>query len=229
MSRRLKNPHLKRTAQSPVAATQTIATPHATPSANNTHASPNKSLILTILPVLATCFAAAFAGWAAWETHNSAAETARATRASIWMQMLSEYASPEMLSDMKILRAWERKDPVHFKERFRALLTDSSLSEEDAKLEQNLDSARRRIGNFFRKLQVLSQLDILEESTICINWNAGTYTFIRDVLIPMEQAKSMALLDAGSINTSNGRDSARKLNQLDQFYHRAFSACGSIE
>jgi hypothetical protein len=71
---------------------------------------------------IAACVATLFAGWAALETRSSAIEANRATRASVWLQVLGEYGSPEILASMKELRAWQQQRPEDFAETFKVLL-----------------------------------------------------------------------------------------------------------
>src|SRR5579863_7461779 len=93
----------------------------------------------TIAASMAACIAALFSGWAAWETRNGAHETARATRAAVWLQLLTEYASPEMLASMKGLRTWQQKNPKSFATDFEKLLTKGNKTAKETELEKQLD------------------------------------------------------------------------------------------
>jgi hypothetical protein len=155
--------------------------------------------VSTLAALGATVLATVFAGWAAWETHNSAAETARATQASVWLQVLSEYAQPEMLTAMKELRSWQQAHPKDFDSRFKQLLLRREIAAKDVKLRDKLDTSRRRVSQFFTKIRVLSQLKVINEKDIGLSWDRGTYTFVTDVLMPMERAKVEVLFATKSI------------------------------
>jgi hypothetical protein len=175
----------------------------------------------TAASTLATCVATALAAWAAWEARLSVSETSRATRATIWMQMLAEYASPEMLAAMKDLRQWQKMHP-QFASDFKALLLNADKSSSDAELANKLDLARRRAGQFFNKLRVLCDIRVMEEQDIGLTWSTGTYSFVANVLEPMETAKTEALFAEGSI-TASDTDKAKQIHEQNLvFYRRVF-------
>jgi hypothetical protein len=138
------------------------------------------------------------------------------------MQMLSEYASPEILSAMKELRAWQVERPKDFASAFKALLLKRDKSKEETELENRLDLARRRVSHFFNKLRVLCDINVMSERDIGATWGTGTYTFVADVLVPMESAKAEALYADGSISAQDKAQSDQIQRQNREFYYRVF-------
>jgi len=169
---------------------------------------------------IAACIAALFAGWAALETRNSALEANRATRAAVWLQVLGEYASPEILASMKNLRAWQQQRPNDFAENFKSILNKSNRTEQEERLANSLDMDRRRVSQFFRKLEVLCQGGILDEEFVSKQWSFSTYPFISDVVMPMEKAKADALLETKSITQEERAAGNRTMEEELEFYRR---------
>ncbi len=187
--------------------------------------SPRKTdptLFWIALSSIAACLAAIFAGWGAWETRLSSVETAKATRASVWLQVLTEYASPEMLASMKELRAWQQKNPKDFDQKFKALLLSADKSKEEKQLADKLDFDRRRVPQFFGKIQVLSELRVIDEDVIGRTWSGGTYTYIAIVLTPLDKAKSAALFESKGITAQDKAAADRSMELTTAFYKRVF-------
>lgn len=134
------------------------------------------------------------------------------------MQMLAEYASPEMLLAMKDLRQWQKERPK-FAADFKALLLKVDKSAEETQLENKLDLARRRTGQFFNKLRVLCDIKVMDEHDIGLTWSTGTYSFVVDVLAPMEAAKTEVLLEEHSI-TSADKAQADQIHQRNLAFYR---------
>lgn len=169
--------------------------------------------VWTAIAALSGCLGALFAGWAAWETRTSANEAANGTRANVWLQLLTEYSQPEMLTAMRSMRDWQRQATNSFARDFRNALNNRALSESEKERIHELDSHRRRVGNFFNKVRVLTEGGIIDQEFVAQSWASSAYTFIADVLIPLEMAKVDALRDQGSItewdykvNEALGRD-----------------------
>lgn len=171
---------------------------------------------------MAACIAALFSGWAAWETRNGAHETARATRAAVWLQLLTEYASPEMLASMKGLRTWQQKNPKSFATDFEKLLTKGNKTAKETELEKQLDQDRRRVSQFFGKILVLSQLGVISTREIGYGWDEGTYSFLAEVWFPMEFAKSRAMIASGSTKNQDVTKAEDSLQSIMQFYNQVF-------
>jgi len=169
---------------------------------------------------IAACVATLFAGWAALETRSSAIEANRATRASVWLQVLGEYGSPEILASMKELRAWQQQRPEDFAETFKVLLNKPNRTVDEDRLANNLDLDRRRVSQFFRKLEILCQGGILDEGFVGSQWSFSTYTFISDVVMPMEKAKADALAETKSITSEERAVGDKNIVEELEFYHR---------
>lgn len=170
----------------------------------------------TISAVLATLLAA----WAAMETRRGVAETGKATRAGVLLQVLTEYAEPEMLNSMKALREWREEDRQNFADKFLRLLTKRDKSAEEAALSQKLDEDRRRVGSFFNKLRVLADGGIIDERFVSATWSSGTYTYIVEVLLPMERAKAESLFALGTITQEDKKVSEKIEERMASFYRR---------
>jgi hypothetical protein len=178
----------------------------------------------TAVSSIAACGATLFAGWAAWETRASALEAARATRAAVWMQTLSEYATPEMLAAMKELRAWQQTHPKDFAIQFEALLSNLTDSPEDREVADRLDSDRRRISSFFGKVLTLDQMGVISEDEIALTWDISTYKYVKDVLAPIQHAKTDSMRRAGLLTQSQEADSDREQDVMIGFYERVAAA-----
>jgi hypothetical protein len=63
-----------------------------------------------------------------------------------------------MLESMKELRAWQQQNPKDFDQKFKALLLSTGRSKEEKQLADKLAFDRRRVSQFFGKIQVLSEL-----------------------------------------------------------------------
>ena len=100
---------------------------------------------------------------------------------------------------MKELRAWQQQNPKDFDQKFKALLLSTGKSKEEKQLADKLDFDRRRVPQFFGKIQVLSELRVIDEVVIGRTWSGGTYTYIAEVLTPLDRAKSAALFESNSI------------------------------
>jgi hypothetical protein len=111
---------------------------------------------LTAASAIGALLAAAFSGWAAYENHNSVVEANRATRAAVWLNVLAEYETADMLNAMNSLRQYQLSTP-EFDKKLYDLLTSKNLSAEDSDLAKRIDADRRRVIKFFDKLRILTQ------------------------------------------------------------------------
>lgn len=175
---------------------------------------------------IAACVATALAVWATWESRESAVQSKQAIRASVWMQMLNDYAAPEMLSAMKELRNWQLSRTKDFDKAFTELLLKKVKSVDEQRQEDQIDGARRRVGQFFNKLRVLCKIHVMDERDIGLTWSKGTYTFVSQVLLPLENAKSEALLAQGGITADDKKDADAIQQETLQFYRRVFEVKG---
>jgi hypothetical protein len=183
----------------------------------------------TAVSSLAACGATVFAGWAAWETRASAIEAARATRAAVWMQMLADYASPETLAAMKELRSWQQQYPKDFAARFGSLLTNAKPSTDERNLADKLDADRRRISSFFGKVVTLDEMGVISESEVALSWDATTYNYVKDVLAPIEHAKSDSMREQGLITPAQEAEADRGEGEVLKFYAGVAAAHESHE
>jgi len=176
--------------------------------------------IVSAVSTIAALLAAVAAGWAAFETRNTAHETSRATRASVWIQISTEYASPDMFTSMTRLRAWQQEHPKDFVGLYRKSLARTSPSKKDALLEAQLDSDRRRVFQFFTKVMILGKGGILEEEFVRKNWRGGTLEFLGRVMVPMAQAKAEALFEKGAITEGDKKATDELIDEVLAYYKR---------
>jgi hypothetical protein len=175
-------------------------------------------VIFTAASAFGALLAAIFAGWAAYETQASVRETNRATRASVWLQVLAEYETPDMLKSLNALRDWQLKTP-NFDKRFYELLTTKGLNDGDPEVKMTIDADRRRVIKFFDKLRILTQGDIIDSYFVSQNWDSGTYTYINDVLAPLHRQKLQAMLDTKAITQRDFENSSHVLADIEAFYY----------
>jgi hypothetical protein len=159
----------------------------------------NWAVVWTAVSAVATSLAAAFSGWAAFETARSVSETAKSTRTTTVLEIVAEYAAPDMLGAMKDLRDWKSEHGLRFSEDFRSFLVRKDLSTAELERIQKTDADRRRISHFFGKLMILVQIGAIDEDTLSKWWSGDTYLYIRDVLAPLEEAKIEAEYQIGAI------------------------------
>jgi hypothetical protein len=179
---------------------------------------PDWMVIFTAASAAAALLAAMFAGWAAYENQASVRETNRATRASVWLQVLAEYETADMLKSINSLREWQSKTPA-FDKRFYELLTTKNLTGSDLDTKTNIDADRRRVIKFFDKLRILTQGEIIDSYFVSQNWDSGTYTYINDVLAPLHRQKLQAMLDTKAITQKDFENSSKVLADIEAFYY----------
>jgi hypothetical protein len=171
----------------------------------------------TAASALGALLAAAFAGWAAYETQSTVREANRATKATVWLQVLADYETADMLDALNYLRKWQSQNPK-FDEPFYQLLTAKDLTPEDAELMKHVDADRRRVMKFFDKLRILTEGDIIDKVFVSQNWDSGTYTYMNDVLSPLHRANLRAMLDTKAITQEDFVTSNRVLSEIMGFY-----------
>jgi hypothetical protein len=176
----------------------------------------------TALSSIAACLAALFAGWAALETRESALEANRATKASVWLQLLNEYESAEMLASMKELRAWQQQRPKDFADAFERLLVKAQKTDEEKRLVDALDLDRRRVAGFFTTVQTLCEGGIVDETFAKRSFGGSTYRFLVDVEIPMQDAKADAMVETKSMSLEDKAIGKKREKETLQFYERVF-------
>jgi hypothetical protein len=172
------------------------------------------------MSTLAACFATVFAGWAAWETHQSVAETAKATRASVGMQAIAEYAAPEMLVSMVYLRTWQQQHPTDFAAQLMKMWLNKQRTASEEIAVRELDAHRRRVAKFYYNLCALAESGIIDEEFLSTAWYSGNYTFVADVLVPLQRAKDDALLKEGSITEDDRLVARAEDERVLRFYKR---------
>jgi hypothetical protein len=194
--------------------------------ANSSPAHPVKDHTASWIAVssIAASIAAGFSGWAAYETRSSAVETARATQATVWMQLMSDYAQPEMYNAMKELRTWQQAHPKDFAGFFTKLLVCQKCSPKDIELRDRLDRSRRTVGHLFNKVKTLSQLGIINESDIVRGWDRNTYAFYASVLVPMELAKGDAMFLSNLFSLADKEGDAFHVEDNRKFFDRTTRA-----
>jgi Raf kinase inhibitor-like YbhB/YbcL family protein len=147
------------------------------------------------LGLLISLAAAAAAAWAAFETWKTADEARRATRATVLHELLSEYGSAETLESMKNLRSWQRRHPTDFSSLFGSLLETEPEGEV-----KRLDADRRRVASFFSEVRVFADEGIIDPNFVAQFWGQSTYEFLRDVLVPLQCAKALYMLNTHAMS-----------------------------
>jgi hypothetical protein len=108
-----------------------------------------------------------------------------------------------MLTSMKHLRAWQQEHPRDFGSLFQRLLQEKHDVTGNPEPIDQLDSDRRRVSQFFEKVHTFSELGVINRRDVGRIWDISTYTFLSDVLMPMERAKTDALFQAKSITPAD--------------------------
>ncbi len=177
----------------------------------------------TAFSSIAACLAALFAGWAAFETRESAVEANKSTRAAVWLQLLNEYEAPEMLASMKELRAWQQQRPGDFANAFEKLLVKSPKTDEEQHLVDSLDQDRRRVAGFFTTVQTLCEGGIIDETFAKKTFGGSTYRFLLDVEIPMQDAKTEAMVETKSMSLEDKAAGDKREKESVEFYKRVLN------
>jgi hypothetical protein len=176
------------------------------------------SVFWLALSSIAACVAALFAGWAAFETQKSAFEANKATKAAVWLQLLNEYQATEMLASMKELRQWQQQRPKDFAAAFEDLLLKTQKTEEEKRLTEALDADRRRVAGFFTTLETLCEGGIIDETFARRTFGGSTYRFLIDVEVPMQDAKTDAMLKTHTINPEDKAAADKREKEELEFY-----------
>jgi hypothetical protein len=129
-------------------------------------------MILDLLTFVSAA-GSAIAAWAAW---RAVVETRKNTQANIVNELLTEYASSEMLEDIHQLIIWKKSSPKDFAEKFRAIRqTAEDTWKDDFK---NVEKARRHLTHFFNKVGTLLQLELIADNVgrkIITPWQLELY------------------------------------------------------
>jgi hypothetical protein len=176
----------------------------------------------TSVSSIAACLAALFAGWAALETQRNVVEASKATKAGVWLQLLSQYEAPEMLAAMKELRTWQQNSPRDFADAFEKLLIKTNRTADEQHLVDSLDADRRRVAGFFGNVRTLCEGRIIDEDFAKRTFGGGTYRFLADVQLPMEHAKLEAMLKTRALSTEDEAEADRSEKDEIEFYKRVF-------
>jgi hypothetical protein len=115
-------------------------------------------------------------------SREAATETRLAARATLTNAILDSYGSPEVLGAVISLRAWVSKHGTRSPEEFRRLRVD------DYELIRDLDQARRRVSQLFKRIYTLYTLGFLDESAVRAVVSRGQVAFFREVVEPLEAA-----------------------------------------
>jgi hypothetical protein len=182
---------------------------------------PDWSLIWSAVSSLAAVIACVFSFWATQEAANSVHETRQATRASVLLQLLSEYASQEMLESMKRMREFREASggASTFRERYVALLNGQPAQDERFTL-SHLNNDRRRVKGFFQKLKALAEEGIIDKRLLRIRWDRSTVIYLQDVLIPLEQANTSWMFEKGHIDETSRKRGEEFLWKREEFFRK---------
>lgn len=179
------------------------------------------SLLCTVISSLAAVAACLFSYWATQEAANSVHETRQATKATVLLQLLTEYSSQDMLDSMKRLRDFrEAADGAStMRQRYFDLLDGKAASDDRFPLRE-LNNDRRRVKGFFEKLKALAEAGIIDSTLLKIRWDRSTVIYLHDVLIPMELANTDWLFNKGHIDETAKDRGHRFLRELEDFFLR---------
>jgi len=143
---------------------------------------------------------ALFSGWAAYETRRSADVSVKATQATVWLQLMTEYAEPRIRNAMSEMRQFQERNKEQTSDAFRGALLSVDETGETPKAVQELDTSRRIVSIYFHKVATLIEGDIIDNRMVKGALSASTFPFIRDVLNPLELGKQDAMLAQGRIS-----------------------------
>lgn len=172
---------------------------------------------LELASVVVATLATLAAGWSAMETRRNVVEANRAVKATVWTGLIKDYGSAEMLADMKCLRRFKHDTQEQFASEFQRLLSHP-VGDDEIRLAEQLDVARRRVRKFFDLVQVFAEADIVDEGFVKSTWPPSTAGYIRDVLVPLEMAKGEFMLKSGAINELESQVSRERTERLLSFF-----------
>lgn len=146
--------------------------------------------VATVVIAIATGFAAAAAWWAARATR-------RTTEASLFSQLMTEYASPAMSAALKQLaanlRGWS-EDPQH--RSFDELVDRwARITAQRGGAENVLNDARRTVSHFYRKATRMIEEGLLTGGLCTELADLSGRDLMHDMVIPMERALAKHLGD----------------------------------
>ncbi|MFA5393347.1 MAG: hypothetical protein WC081_04225 [Candidatus Ratteibacteria bacterium] len=129
-------------------------------------------LLFQFLAALATTLAAV----AAWQATR---ETQKKTAADILMKITDAYASPEMLTGMKLLSEWQKNHGENFAKVFGELRR-SNYDE----IEQ-IDKARRRFSHYFHQIRLLLECGYVDKFFVKKTVSKEQVEFLLRIIEPL--------------------------------------------
>lgn len=171
---------------------------------------------MNVAAIFVAMVAAVFAGWSAWENHRaveetsrgvheahvSALETAKATRAQVLLQVVTEYGGPEFFKSLQSLRTWQGDHPKNPEVAFKALVLERGKSRATSKRYKEIASSLRVISFFFEKVQLLTEQQLIDKESLQSLWNCSTYTdLVADLLVPMNVARVDGLVETCALSS----------------------------
>ena len=180
------------------------------------------ALLCSVISSLAAVAACWLSHLATQEAANSVHETRQATKATVLLQLLTEYASQEMLDSMRRLRDFREAagGASTMRQRYFDLLEGKATSDDRFQLRE-LNNDRRRVKGFFEKLKALAEAGIIDSTLLKIRWDRSTVIYLHDVLIPMELANTDWLFEKGHIDETAKDRGHRFLAELEDFFRKA--------
>jgi hypothetical protein len=171
---------------------------------------------------IAAFLAAAFAGWAAWETRMSVLETARATRAQVLLQLATEWGSKEIFTSLQTLRKWAKEQqPLSPRIAFKALFLKENKSDTEASTYRDVAVSLERVTDFFEKLQLISEQELIDKKLLPSILPCSTYhDIIAKVLIPMTLARVDGQVETKELSASAKADAQEATTSQGAFYRR---------
>jgi hypothetical protein len=170
---------------------------------------------------IAAFLAVAFAAWAAWETHRSVLETARATRAQVLLQMATDWGGKEMFTSLQTLRKWAKEQPLSPRIAFKALFLKENKSASEASTYGDVAVSLERVNDFFEKLQLMSEQGLIDEKLLPSILLCSTYNdLIAKLLIPMTLARVDGQVERKELSASAKAEAQEATTGQGAFYRR---------
>jgi hypothetical protein len=137
------------------------------------------------ITAIATLMAVGFAARSAKAAADAALATQHAAEGALVLNFLQQYATAEMLEDLRVLRAWRQDFPDNWVDRWSNQLP---IHGQQGKRARRVDLARRRVTSYFYSADELHRLKLISTDRCrAIVDKTGLSVFF-NINIPLEQA-----------------------------------------
>jgi hypothetical protein len=103
-----------------------------------------------------TCVAAVAAVFSAWFSRRSSQDAAKTAQATLFLSLQREYASDEMLEDLRKLRSWREQQGADFVSKWEEQWETNPET-------RSVNESRRRVSHFFGAIADLYRVGLLSE------------------------------------------------------------------